>query len=284
MAMRNTEELGLRNRLYTDYLFTIHNLTLNATEWKTLKVWSFCQDTGTFVHRLQADVLTSTKFCRLYHLVVTRTFYNSTFGELSDEELEKISADGTSSTLNSQADTSMHVTLPTSSSSTLQANTLTATLNAVPANATYAGSTSVNGPMPTSDVTTFVGTSIPQHPLSTSSDVQMVTLDQWAGFTTLKRVYYTPFGDRLHLLPTCHGLRKATSEPINTTLEEAKSLTRPLCQLCAQVPKARTLLCMSPGCNFENTFMPHFCCKKCRDGLINLQGHGRLCEKKLYME
>ena len=66
-------------------------------------------------------------------------------------------------------------------------------------------------------------------------------------------------------------------------VQKAKTLGRTLCQHCWEFPNIRTVVCCTPSCNFRPTWLPHFCCRKCRDWNGTepwTHEHGRLCSRQ----
>jgi hypothetical protein len=108
------------------------------------------------------------------------------------------------------------------------------------------------------------------------------TLQQELPVTTddlVDEVFVTQGGIKLHFIER-KGFTQRTHDLKVISLEEAKADGRTLCKHCSELQGLRTPQCCSPGCGFKPTWNPHFCCKRCRDGLTGL--HGRLCSRIPY--
>jgi hypothetical protein len=212
VTLRETEKLGLWNRLYVDHLFTTYGFTLTDKEWETFRCWTFDSKVGTFVDDLNIEMLSNSSpgLRRLYHLVLPKDFYDENFGDAYEEDWDKI----------------------------------------------------------TDEAKDFKE--------QTATCQEAFTCPEQASFigeVLVTEVFITSGGIKFHFIEDCPGLQKRLNPLTSVTLQEAKSLRRTLCAYCQDMTRFRTLECSTPTCNFKTTWMPHFCCRRCKEG----RGHGKLC-------
>ena len=119
---------------------------------------------------------------------------------------------------------------------------------------------------------------------SQTANLQLMTLElplQFVpGRTLVGEVFITSGGIKFHFVEDCPGLAKRQNPLKAITFADAKALGRTLCAYCHELTQFRTPTCSTPTCNFTTTWMPHFCCRRCKDK----RGHGKLCDGRKALE